>query len=97
MKAGHGGHRWEFRGSPSGSMLMGDQVENRCEACLARVPELVEASARYRLADIKSTSAGLSVAKRVATLTNNRMIDPLHEDLIHRAVEAVLDGLTPRG
>ena len=77
-----------------------DELRHAREVSFASVLDLVAlGQSTGQLVDDDPVEVGMllfATLHGVATLTNNRMIDPLHEDFIHRAVEAVLDGLTPR-
>lgn len=77
-----------------------DELRQAREASFASVLELVAlGQSTGQLVDDDPTQIGMllfATLHGVATLANNRMIYPLDEQFIHRAVDALLSGLTPR-
>lgn len=77
-----------------------DEFKHARDASFASVIDLVAVGqSAGQLVDDDTTQIGtllFATLHGIATLTNNRMIDPLEDELIHRAVDALLNGLAPR-
>lgn len=77
-----------------------DQLRDAREAAFAPVTQLVESGqSRGELADGDSQRIGtliFAALHGIATLANNKMIDPLEDELIAYAVDGLLNGLAPQ-